>query len=423
MATQVQIRGSVAATQEARTLATRELDVNTTDKRISVHDGSTTGGIPHPNYVDIQNQEYTYGAASGTDTITVSMAKAPGAYIAGQRFTFKAAATNTGSATLNVNSLGAKTIKKKDVAGGTIAALSAGDIISGGIYTVFYDGTDMLLEAVDGGGLQSVSQGDLNTSTGTFSASPSSIGGSTFTGSGDNLKIAAGSGHIITPGGQYGFMIESRNIQTGRAGGWIYCNDSTSFVAGLTAYNFDASLDDTVHGQQRYITSSPPFDMGDGEVGGFIFLLLNSAGDIVSHYAADVPPWGYNGPTNIRADKIHPITKEKYRRVMKERTLEEIMDGARIEYEYQEITQAIKNADMGLLPHPFGAVPPGHTVVMLDPMDEKIRNLIEYQNAGGGDDVVNAIHSGKYITMGDKVQRKAPKGVGVFAIKQKKTAR
>lgn len=151
-ATQVQIRGNTQATQEARTLAAREMDINTTDDRFAVHDGSTAGGIPHVNYRDHQNNEYVYAAASGTDTITISLAIAPAAYVAGQSFKFKAAATNTGSATLNVDGLGAKTLKKMDVAGGTLSTLDAGDIISGGIYTASYDGTDLLIESVDSGG-------------------------------------------------------------------------------------------------------------------------------------------------------------------------------------------------------------------------------------------------------------------------------
>ena len=114
MTKQVQVRGTSQASQESRTLASRELDINTTDSRICIHDGSTAGGVPHVNWRDAQNQEYTYAAASGTNTITITLAKAPAAYQAGQKFVFKAANTNTASATLNVNSLGAKTIKKKD---------------------------------------------------------------------------------------------------------------------------------------------------------------------------------------------------------------------------------------------------------------------------------------------------------------------
>jgi hypothetical protein len=164
MATQRQVRGATQATQEGRTLASRELDINTTDGRMCVHNGSTVGGIPHATYADTQNREWTYAAASGTDTITASMAKAPAAYAAGQGYTFKAANTNTGSATININSLGAKTIKK--VSGGSIVTLVAGDIVAGGIYQVNYDGTDMLLSSGGGGGTFAT-QTDQETGTST----------------------------------------------------------------------------------------------------------------------------------------------------------------------------------------------------------------------------------------------------------------
>ncbi len=60
------------------------------------------------------------------------------AYTTGQIFTFKAANTNTTASTLNVNTLGAKAIKKTD---GT-AALIAGDIVAGQLVIVEYDGTN-----------------------------------------------------------------------------------------------------------------------------------------------------------------------------------------------------------------------------------------------------------------------------------------
>lgn len=143
MTTQVQVRGAIQATQEARTLAVRELDINTTDKRLCVSDGATAGGSPHATWADTQNQEWTYAAATGTNSVAVTMAKAPAAYAAGQHFVFKAQNTNTASATLNVNALGAKTIKR--VIAGALATLLAGDIVQNAIYEVTYDGTDMLL--------------------------------------------------------------------------------------------------------------------------------------------------------------------------------------------------------------------------------------------------------------------------------------
>lgn len=59
------------------------------------------------------------------------------AYAAGDQFAFKANTANTGAATLNVNSLGAKTIKKnKD------QDLTNGDIKAGQLVLVQYDGTN-----------------------------------------------------------------------------------------------------------------------------------------------------------------------------------------------------------------------------------------------------------------------------------------
>lgn len=161
MPSQRQIRGAATVVQEARTLVARELDIDTTEKRLHIHDGTTVGGIPIPNYVDMQDQIYVYGGATGTNALSITVAKAPTTYQTGQRFTFKAAATCTGGVTLNVNSLGAKTIKKKDVATGAVVALVAGDIIIGGAYGVTVTGTDFIIDSVDSGALTSVSSGDF----------------------------------------------------------------------------------------------------------------------------------------------------------------------------------------------------------------------------------------------------------------------
>jgi len=76
------------------------------------------------------------GSISGADTITGALTPALTAYAAGQMFYFVAAGANTGAVTLNINSLGAKAVTRD---GST--ALAAGDINSGEIVVVVYDGT------------------------------------------------------------------------------------------------------------------------------------------------------------------------------------------------------------------------------------------------------------------------------------------
>jgi hypothetical protein len=72
--------------------------------------------------------------SSGTDTVTLTTETTLTAYADGTALAFIAGGTNTGAATLNVDSVGAKAVVK---AGG--APLAAGDITSGMICLVYYD--------------------------------------------------------------------------------------------------------------------------------------------------------------------------------------------------------------------------------------------------------------------------------------------
>ncbi len=83
-----------------------------------------------------------YAADAGTnDTYVITLSPVPTSYTAGMVVHFKANTINTGAATLNVNSLGAKTIKK-----GLSTTLADGDIAAGMFCTVIYDGTDFILQ-------------------------------------------------------------------------------------------------------------------------------------------------------------------------------------------------------------------------------------------------------------------------------------
>lgn len=148
-AKQVQIRRDSATNLNAAVPASGEIGYDTTNKRLRVGDGSTSGGIILPNSTDVQNQTFLYASAGGTaDALTLTVSPTPAAYVTGQRFSFKATATNaTTTPTINVNSLGAKTFKKKSASG--VSTLAAGDIQNGVIYSCIYDGTYMQLESVD----------------------------------------------------------------------------------------------------------------------------------------------------------------------------------------------------------------------------------------------------------------------------------
>lgn len=105
--------------------------------------GSATARTHNPLTSQVQDGSFNFVAAGGTgDVITLDLTPSITAYATGVPYWFKATATNTGAATANIDGVGAKDIKK-GAAGGT--ALAAGDITSGGMYGLIYDGTNLQL--------------------------------------------------------------------------------------------------------------------------------------------------------------------------------------------------------------------------------------------------------------------------------------
>lgn len=73
---------------------------------------------------------------TGTDTITGTVSPTLTAYTAGQVFSFVVAATNTGAVTLNVDSIGVKSVTRTGA-----VALVAGDMVINQVAVVEFDGT------------------------------------------------------------------------------------------------------------------------------------------------------------------------------------------------------------------------------------------------------------------------------------------
>jgi len=94
----------------------------------------------------VQNSgHHLIGSVSGVDTITGLLAPAITAYASGQSFFFVSAGANTGAVTMNLNSVGAKAITKEGA-----TALVAGDIPSGALVHIVYDGTRFQLISIGG---------------------------------------------------------------------------------------------------------------------------------------------------------------------------------------------------------------------------------------------------------------------------------
>jgi hypothetical protein len=152
-----------------------------------------------------------YCAEVSDDDINVNTYRCPlvpgiTSYRTGTRYSFKAFSTNTGAASLNLNGLGAKTIKK--MAGAITTDLVANDIRAGQIVDVFYDGTNMQMVSQ----LGNAGSGDFSSNTATSIDSEvvlfSGLGGKTG-------KRATGSGLATLASGVLGTTAAPAGAVTG----------------------------------------------------------------------------------------------------------------------------------------------------------------------------------------------------------------
>jgi hypothetical protein len=134
--------------------------------------GAGTSATDAAQYGQLQAGATTIATVTGTDTLTGSLTPAIAAYATGNLFSFVAANTNTGAATINLNSLGAKSITKQ---GST--ALVAGDIVSGQLYLIEYDGTRFQLLNPSVSGVTSISFGSTGLTPSTATGGAVSVAG------------------------------------------------------------------------------------------------------------------------------------------------------------------------------------------------------------------------------------------------------
>jgi len=132
-------------------------DANTSTKGIveeatqaEVDARTTTGGTGAKLFAPLDKIRATlyhdYAADAGAnDTYTITITPAPTAYTTGMFVTFKANTVNTGACTLNVNSLGAKSLKMNKDLDPVDGYIKAGQDV-----TCVYDGTNFQITSVSG---------------------------------------------------------------------------------------------------------------------------------------------------------------------------------------------------------------------------------------------------------------------------------
>ena len=175
-------------------------------------------------------------SVSGTNTITAVGAPVLSAYAAGQMFYFVAAGDNTTSVTLNIDGLGAKAVTRD----GSVA-LAAGDIKSGEVVVVVYDGTRFQVVS------QLNSAGDVTFANVSITSALNVGGVSTFTGlitaNGGVSGALNGTVGATTPNtGSFTTLTTSSTVTLngGTANGVLYLNGSKVATSG-SALVFDGT--------------------------------------------------------------------------------------------------------------------------------------------------------------------------------------
>lgn len=204
------------------------------------------GGFKHTNVASgsaraeysaiaqIQDGSVVYGSVGGTaDAVTITLTPAITAYVTGMGIMFKPTSSNTGAATVNVNGVGLKDIRYKDV------ALAAASWISGDIVRAEYDGTrfQMLTQPRTG----------LTFSGTTFTGTITFPGGLGSKWNADGLSIGSGAvvpneGHPLTISKSWNNISRVTNSNTDAGGSalaewWAY-NGATNIKMVMTGAGY-----------------------------------------------------------------------------------------------------------------------------------------------------------------------------------------
>jgi len=180
------------------------------------------------------------------------------------------------------------------------------------------------------------------------------------------------------------------------------------FSDGLGTTNINVTL--------YYINASPPYDLGDGEIQGFIYALVDSGGDVQGISISPDPPWYKPPPSSalLLKNGIQHVRRRIWPKPMGEarenpEDWEIFLDAMRNpQYEDLEITPEFKNQGMEQFPHPFKK-PAGSRVVLIDPAGRMAEDIINLKAAG--DDPAEMIAK-KDILIGDNIPgMKSPLGV------------
>lgn len=232
--------------------------------------------------------------------------------------------------------------------------------------------------------------------------------------------------NVDLTGGQFAFLLESKLSNAARitysygATSGTDANVFTQSTSYTTRMSFGSiNADSTASIRHRYIQASPPYDLGDGDIPMFIFVVIdNATGVILATSSAPDAPWHYSGPTDIRPSHFKsdgvPQIATKDMSKFPFNFAEALKNDVKLatyakEFRlaptvYGNITQEIKQKDMLLHPTPNFQllndqgvnITPNTTVIMLAPVIDIIYDLAEMVELEGLS-IGELLHDNRFI--------------------------
>lgn len=289
-------------------------------------------------------------------------------------------------------------------------------------------------------GASAVGQGELKSTTGditrgnggyTLSTGPGGQYGfwptiKTGVSASGHFNVSPVTDHYVSAGSYYGSP-ESRPL-----GSTLGTTSLQRFQLNNTT-QYGGTNPGTLTVTQRYMQSSPPYDMGDGQVHGFIYALIdNNTSGIISMWQAADPPWANNGKTDIASvftDK-KGVNHRKFQQMkrMKDLTSVQKKDYLMGNFDMKigkermiPITNEFKNSDMEEVPNPYtGHDSAKESVVLLDPMSTLVERVMLAKSDGESTILDDVFH--KEFAVIDNVvmsKRKGPKSLDIHGVKFK----
>jgi len=151
----------------------------------------------------------------------------------------------------------------------------------------------------------------------------------------------------------------------------------------------------------RFIQASPPYNLGNGDIPLFIFLMLDkTTKEIIASEIAEDPPWYAHGPhmqglpgriekylgvwgLDIKTILGDPVKRESVLARFKSLTESQLQKLKR-----EDFTQVEKNIDMKTVPHLFNNFDANkHVIVLADPCGDLVETLYHMKKARCFDDM------------------------------------